>query len=304
MDYKKLFKTHKLRAAILDLVRFVPDKPMIRFQYRLSLKRRLNLKDPKRYTEKLQWYKLYYRNPVMHKCVDKYAVREFVRERGLEDILVPLYGRYDSIDEVDWEALPDSFVVKTTFGGGGLDVVLCRDKKELDIEAIRKKFDFRPGKVKYGTGGREWAYFGIPKAIVVEKLLVNEEHPESGVNDYKFFCYDGKAKFIYLDVDRFVDHKRKFFDRDWNDLNIISEYKLLKDDVPKPANLNEMIETAEKLASGFPYVRVDLYSVSGKIYFGEMTFYPWSGYIQFVPDEADMLFAKDLELRKFEANEG
>ena len=134
-EYKKYIKSPKLRNRILNLLWFVPDSVMLKLQYRIKLKRKLNLKNPKRYTEKIQWYKIHYRNPLMHKCVDKYLVRKYVKEKGLEDILVKLYGRYDSIYDVDFNKLPQSFVIKTTHGGGGLNVIVCKDKKQLDDKA-------------------------------------------------------------------------------------------------------------------------------------------------------------------------
>ena len=138
-NYKKIFKNPETRKKILNLLSFVPDSLMLKLQYRIKLHRSLNLKNSKRFTEKLQWYKINYRNPVMHQCVDKYNVREFVKSKGLEDILVPLIGKYNSIGDVDFDKLPDSFVIKTTHGGGGLNVVICPDKSKLDIEDVKQK---------------------------------------------------------------------------------------------------------------------------------------------------------------------
>lgn len=285
-----------MRLAILELLRFVPNKTMLKIQYKIKNGRKLNLKNPVRYTEKLQWYKLNYRNPIMHQCVDKYEVREFIKQKGLEDILVKLYAKYDSAKEIDFDALPDSFVIKTTSGGGGLNVIVCPDKSKLDFKEIKEKL--RSKKIKSRTGGREWAYYGLKPGVIVEELLVNEENPEAGVNDYKIFCYNGKAKYIIVDVDRYIGHKRNFYDVDWNNLNATSDCPASDREIEKPQNFEKMIEVAEKLSEGFPYVRVDLYNVSGKIYFGELTFYPWSGYVQFEPDELDFMFGEDFELRK------
>ena len=298
MDYKKIIPSRKLRSKILRLLRFVPDPVMLKLQYRIKTGRRLDLKDPQRFTEKLQWYKLYYRDPRMHGCVDKYAVRSYVESKGLGDILVKLYGRYDSVEQVPWDELPEAFVIKTTNGGGGLNVIVCPDKSALDWDEVRERL--RPVKKLPNTGGREWAYYGLEPGVVVEELLVDPEHPEAGVNDYKFFCYNGRAKYIVVDTDRYIGHKRNFYDTDWNDLHITSDCPACDRPIPRPETLEEMIRVAETLSAGFPYVRVDLYSVGGKVYFGELTFYPWSGYVQYQPDEADFLFGKDFTLDRSE----
>lgn len=299
MNYKRIFKTRKSRELVLRLLRVVPDKQMVKLQYRIKCKRKLNLKDPQRFTEKLQWYKLYYRDPIMHQCADKYAVREYVKAKGLGNLLVPLYAHYDRAEDVDWESLPQSFVIKTQHGGGGLSVMTVPDKSLGSKEEMVQKLTFKKKKVGTRDGGREWAYWGIPTGIVVEELLVNRENPEAGINDYKFFCYNGHAKYIVVDVDRYIGHKRNFYDRDWNDLHVTSDCQAIDREIARPENLDEMLKVAEKLSEDFPYVRVDLYSVDGKVYFGELTFYPWSGYVQYTPDEADLWFGEDFELRKY-----
>lgn len=290
--YKKIIKSSKMRSKILDLLRFLPDSIMLPIQYRIKLKRKLNLKNPQRFTEKIQWYKINYRNPIMHQCVDKYQVRDYVSNKGLEDILVKLIGKFDSIDDINWSALPDSFVIKTTHGGGGINVVVCKEKNKLDVDDIKGKLKCGREPVKKNTMGREWAYYGLQPEIIIEELLVNRENPEAGINDYKIFCYNGKAKYIVVDVDRYIGHKRNFYDVNWNNLYVESDCPKADREIAKPDNLEEMLEMAEKLSKEFPYVRVDLYNVSGKIYFGELTFYPWSGYVQFEPDEFDYLLGE------------
>ena len=296
MDYKKIIKSRSTRAKILKLLSFVPDEPMLKIQYRIKTGRKLDLKNPKRFTEKLQWYKLHYRNPLMHQCVNKYAVREYVKSKGLENILVKLYGHYDNVSKVDWETLPEEFVIKSQHGGGGLSVILCHDKSEETKREVTKKLAFTHTKSPSKRGGREWAYWGIPTGIVAEELLVNRENPEAGINDYKIFCYNGHAKYIIVDVDRYIGHKRNFYDRNWNNLHITSDCPASNREIDRPEKLDDMLNVAEILSEGFPYVRVDLYSVDGNIYFGELTFYPWSGYVQYVPDEWDYKFGEDFEL--------
>lgn len=297
MNYKKIIKNPTARARILDLLRFIPDKLMLKIQYRIKTGRSLDLKNPRRYTEKLQWYKLNYRNPLMHQCVDKYKVREYVESKGLSNILVGLIGKYNAVDEIDWESLPNQFVIKTTNGGGGLNVVVCSNKTTFDINCAKEKLKCK--QVKTRSGGREWAYYGLEPGIVVEELLINNDNPTAGINDYKFFCYNGKPEYIVVDVDRYIGHKRNFYDCEWNNLYIESDCSSLDRIIKKPKNLDIMLEIASKLSEDFPYVRVDLYNCEGKIYFGEMTFYPWSGYVLFSPDEFDFIFGKDFKLFKY-----
>ena len=158
--YKKILKSRSLRMKIIAMLGWLPDKAMLKLQYRIKLKRRLDLKNPKRFTEKIQWYKINYRNPLMKTCVDKYRVREYVKEKGLEDILVELYGVYDSIEDVDFSLLPESFILKSTDGSGGINVAICKDKSQFDIEKNKDAFSIGY-KLTKKHPGREWAYVGL-----------------------------------------------------------------------------------------------------------------------------------------------
>lgn len=294
--YKKIIKSSKTRATILNMLSFLPDSVMLKMQYKLKTGHSLNLKNPERYTEKLQWYKIHYKNPMMHKIVDKYEVRNYIKNKGLENILIPLIGKYNTIEEINWDSLPAQFVLKTTNGGGGLNVLVCPDKSKVDYCEVKEKFsNLKPSKPR--SLGREWAYYGLQPGIVVEELLVNAKNPEAGINDYKIFCYGGKPKYIIVDVDRYIGHKRNFYDVDWNNLHISSDCPASDREIEKPENFDEMLRIASKLSEDFPYVRVDLYNIEGKIYFGELTFYPWSGYVQFTPDEWDYKFGESFELQ-------
>ncbi|MBR5093673.1 MAG: carbonic anhydrase [Oscillospiraceae bacterium] len=299
MNYKKIFKTRKMRAKLLHMLRFVPDRPMIRLQYRIKTGRKLDLEHPQRFTEKLQWYKLYYRDPLMKRCVNKFAVRDYVERKGLGDILVPLYGHWSRPEDIDLDALPERFVLKKQHGGGGHDVIICTDKSKLDKEKLAQQLAIRSETVPAGGGGREWAYWEIETGIVAEELLEDDRHPEAGVDDYKFFCYSGRAEYLVVDTDRYIGHKRNFYDRDWQDLHIISDCPPCDREIERPKNFARMLEVAEQLSADFPFVRVDLYNISGRIFFGELTFYPWSGYVQFTPDEADFMLGKDFEIVKW-----
>ncbi|MBO7303955.1 MAG: carbonic anhydrase [Clostridia bacterium] len=285
-EYKNLIKSRSARMRILAMLGWLPDKAMLKLQYRVKLHRKLNLKNPKRFTEKIQWYKVNYRNSVMHTCVDKYDVREYIKSKGLENILIDLYGVYDSIDNVDFNLLPESFILKSTDGSGGINVFLCNDKSALDVEKVKAALQVGY-KLKKKHPGREWAYNGLKHKIIAEKLLVNEKNPEAGIDDYKIFCFNGEPKCIVVDTDRYIGHKRNFYDTEWNDFKVTSDAPACDREIQKPENLEEMLEVARTLSSDFPFVRVDLYNVGGKIYFGELTFYPWSGYVQYYPDNFD-----------------
>lgn len=302
MNYKKILKNRHLRHKILEIFSFIPDKLMLKIQYRIKTGRSLNLKKPERFTEKIQWYKLNYRNSLMHQCVDKYLVRNYIISKGLENILVPLIGKYDSIDDINWDEIPTKCVVKTTHGSGGLNVIICSDKNKMSMNKVRDRLSYVPRPVKKNTLGREWAYYGLQPGIIIEELLVNRENPEAGINDYKVFCYNGHAKYIVVDIDRYIGHKRNFYDRNWNNLHVTSDCPASDYEIKKPENLDEMLHIAEKLSSDFPYVRVDLYDIDGKIYFGELTFYPWSGYVQFEPDSFDYELGKIFEITDISKN--
>lgn len=266
---------------------------MIRLQYRIKQGYWPSLKSPKRFTEWLQWYKLYWRKPVMQQCVDKAEVREYVENKGLSDILIPLIGVYDNVDDINPELLPEKFVMKTTSGGGGLNVIICRNKYEFNFDEAF--VNLRKWLVTKATdGGREWAYSGIGKSrIIIEELL--EMPDRSDLSDYKIMCFNGIPRVIVLDKDRYTNHHRNFYTADWEYINAYSDHENAGDIYPRPLNLDHMLEIASILSEDFPYVRVDLYNIEGKIYFGELTFYPWSGYVQFEPDKFDYQLGKMFE---------
>lgn len=284
MNFYKKFVPKKTRFALLKFFRFIPDKPMIKFQYWMKLKRKLNLKNPQRYTEKIQWYKLNYRNDDMPICVDKYRVREYIKRKGLENHLVELYASYDKPEDIDLAQLPDKFILKTS--NGSSTNIICKNKSEININEIREKVK---GFLKQtsASAGREWPYAYVVPKIIIEQLLEDPNSPDGSVNDYKILCFNGKPKYVVLDVDRFSNHKRNIYDTSWNNLHVASDCPCSEKEYAKPDTLDEMLSIAEILSSDFPAVRVDLYSVMNKIYFGELTFFPWSGYVQYTPDEFD-----------------
>jgi len=252
-----------------------------------------DLKDPKRYTEKLQWYKLHYRKDLLTQCADKYRVRDYIIQKGLERILIPLYGAYDTVDEIPFDALPDRFAMKANHASG--TNILCYDKSKFDVKDARKKGRQWLRRDFY-KAGREWAYKNIKRKIVIEELLVDHKDKTKSINDYKFLCLNGRVTYALVDMDRFGSHKRNIYTPEWKFQDIRTNYPNCGDILPKPENFEEMKAIAKKLAEDFPHVRVDLYSVNGKTYFGELTFYPWSGFVQFTPDSFDFELGEKLVL--------
>lgn len=284
--YKNIIKNANTRKNILNFLRFIPSKMMLQLQYRIKLGRKLDLKKPKRFTEKIQYYKLYYNNPKLPQYVDKYEVRKFVKQKGLEKHLVKLLGVYNSFEEIDSEKLPVEFVAKTTNGGGGNNIVISTKENVKDLFYLKKNLSLV--NIKKNTGGREWPYYLVTPRIIIEELLVNENNKKAGIFDYKFLCFEGEPKYVIVDVDRFIEHKRNIYDMNWHNLKIISDCPQIDREIYKPTNFEQMKEIARTLSEDFPFVRIDLYNLSGEIYFGEMTFYPWSGYVQYQPDSFDI----------------
>ncbi len=289
MDYKKYIKNQDTRLKILKLLEWIPDSIMLRLQYKIQLGRWPNLRHPKRFTEKLQLYKMKYRNPIMQQCVDKYEVRKYVESKGLGRILNELYGVYNSPEEIDFNALPEKFVVKSTTGGGGLNVIVVKDKKECDFDEIRKTcHEWLKSDNGQGRAGREWAYTGAIKTrIIIEKYL--EDSAGGGnLSDYKLMFFNGRFRSLWIDKDRYTDHHRGFWDENLNFLyDVYSDHETFKMPPELPTSIHEMIKIGERLSLDFPYTRIDLYDVNGKVIFGEITFYPWSGYVEFTPSSFD-----------------
>ncbi|MFL2105214.1 ATP-grasp fold amidoligase family protein [Desemzia sp. FAM 23991] len=295
MNYKKIIPNKNLRLKILELTNFIPDEMMIKLQYRIKTGRSLNLETPERYTEKLQWYKLHYRDSLMTICSDKFRVREYVKDKGLESILNPLYATYTNVNEIDYASLPMSFAIKHTNGSGAN--IFVNDKEKINFDALKDRLSSWM-KRKVVNYGREWSYYEVESRIVVEKLLERDENND--LPDYKFFCFDGKVKYLYTMIDYVDDHsqgKCSFFTPDFEKLHYRrSEYAPIDRQIKKPKNFDKMIKIAERLSEDFPHVRVDLYNIKGEIVFGELTFYNAGGYSVFSPDEFDFIMGKEFKL--------
>lgn len=286
--------TQSVKYFIAKILGFVPDSLMLRLQYLIKLKRFLNLRNPKRFTEKIQWYKAYYRNNAMLDCTDKYLARVVCAQRlGTDKYLNEVYQVCDDASEIDFDRLPNAFVIKTTDGGNGENILVCRDKQLIDKDKVIKEINKWRHK-KYEIISREWAYKGAHNSrIIVEKLLVDPNNSDNSIDDYKFLCFNGKFKYLWIDKDRYSKHKRGFWNENLVFLNDVrSDHPTFELAPELPSNIDEMISIAEKISEGFPFARIDLYNIEGRIYFGEITFYPWSGYVQYYPDEFDLELGK------------
>lgn len=291
---KSILKSNKYTYIFIKKVKsfpsmLLPDKTFIKLQYKSKTGIALNLNDPKTFNEKIQWLKINYRNPLYPICADKFAVRNFVKERIGSNVLNDLYCVYKSTKEIDYNELPKSFVLKVTHGSG--QNIIVQDKSTIDETQINKKLDIFM-KFNHYYSGREWAYKNIPPRIVCEKYLDDNGKPPK---DYKIFCFGGEPKIIQVDTDRFDEHKRSFYDIDWNKLNVVYKYKDAGT-IDKPHTLNTMLEYAGKLSSEFPFVRVDFYEISDRVIFGEMTFYPENATVLFSPDEYNVMLGTYLKL--------
>ena len=293
MNIKNIIKSKSLRYTLLRMFSWLPDTLMLPLQYYLILNRKLNMHYPARFTEKIQCYKAFYRNPEMLKCTDKYLVRDYVTGKlGTDVYLNKLYQVCDKAEDIDFDSLPEMFVIKTTDGGNGDNVFICRDKSKINIQEVKTLVNSWKNK-KYYDISREWAYIGAKRSrIIIERFLSQENSEE--LLDYKFFCFNGKPAFFKVDFDRQTNHKANYYTLEMELLPFgEGEYPPEPSrSFLKPENFQTMVELAEKLSNPFPFVRVDFYNISGVIYFGELTFYPASGYTKFIPDSADFELGK------------
>lgn len=293
-DYHK----RKLKIYVARLLSFLPDSLILKIQYKLKTGHKLNLNNPERYTEKLQWYKLHYKNLVLKQCVDKYDVRKFVSAKGLGFILNECYGVFNDCKSIDFDSLPDKFICKDTLGSGS-NSVLVVDKNKDSLNSIVKILQKWLNEKQFGKHpGREWPYDGQKHRVIIEKYL---EQNNSDLADYKFFCFNGLVECFYVRTDYAKTHtggKMAFFNRKKDCLKGVElDYCKGSTDIPiLPPEIDTMIYYAEQLSSEFPHVRVDFYDVDGQIIFGELTFYNASGYMNFTPDEFDYILGEKFKL--------
>ena len=275
--------------------RLVSDKKaVIRYYKKKSKGKIVDLNNPKTFSEKLQWYKLNAKNPLMQVCADKVAVRDYLTEQGFGYLLNDVHGVYTKVKDIDWNNLPERFVIKAAHGSG--QNIIVKDKSKLNIKHAKRMLNSWLHQ-DISWSGREWVYRNMPRRIIAEKFLQDET---GELRDYKFFCFNGKPTFMQLEVGRFTkENTRNFYDMDWNLMPFGKELPHNPNvKVEKPAMFEEMKSIATKLCQPFQFVRVDLYQVNGKIYFGELTFFPAGGAPDFVPSNYDEIVGQYWELKE------
>lgn len=273
-----------VNVLMLHLGCLLPDKLYLKMRFRFSMGYSLNLKKPRTFSEKLQWLKLYDRRPEYTTMVDKYAVKKYVADIIGDEYIIPTLGVWDTPDDIDWDMLPDQFVLKCTHDSGGL--IICRDKSKLDIKAAKTKLR-KSLKFNYYMGGREWPYKNVPRRIIAETFI---EDSQGELNDYKVFNFNGEPKIIQVDYNRFKGHLRNLYTTEWERINATIGYPTDPNkEISKPDVLEELKELSSKLSVGIPHLRTDFYIVDNKIFFGELTFYHGSGMEEIKPEQFDRL---------------
>lgn len=269
------------------------DKKYLEFVYEEKIGEKLNLENPKTFNEKLQWLKLYNRNPKYTKLVDKYEVREYIEKTIGKEYLIPLLGVYSTPKEIDFDKLPNQFVLKTTHDSG--TVIICKDKNSFDKKFAIKKLN-KSLKRKYFYLWREWPYKDVKPRIIAEEYM--EDKSTERLNDYKFYCFHGEPKMMFVIIDRGKNTKTNFYDMKFNKLNVTQTYPNFDKKIEKPKEFDEMVELCKKLSKDIPHVRVDFYIINGKVYFGELTFFDSAGFDRFTPSKYDKLLGDYIKLEK------
>lgn len=290
----KLLQNPAKIIFILDkygLGKYLSDKTYLKLKFKASMGKRLNLKNPQTYSEKLQWLKLYYRNPEYTPLVDKQLVKPYVADKIGEEYVIPTFGVWNDVDEIDFDALPNQFVLKCTHDSGGL--VVCKDKSKLDVEKAKRTMR-KALTSDFYFSGREWPYKNVERKIIAEQYMEDAETKE--LRDYKFFCFDGVPKALFVASDRPHDTRFDFYDLEFNHLPFTNGHPWASKEIKKPATFDKMIEFAAVLSQGMPHARIDFYEVNGKLYFGEITFFHHNGMCPFEPEEWDYTFGSWLTL--------
>lgn len=272
------------------------DEAYLKRKYKACMGKEIHLDSPQTFNEKLQWLKLHDRKPEYTTMVDKYAVKMYVADIIGEKYIIPTLGVWNHFDEIDFDKLPNQFVLKCTHDSGG--IVICKDKNKLDLKSAKKKIE-KSLKQNYYWSGREWPYKDVKPRIIAEEYMIDESGYE--LKDYKFFCFNGEPKMMFIATDRGSDTKFDFYDMEFNHLPFTNGHPNANKQIKKPKNYSTMLALSAKLSFGIPHVRVDFYNINGKIYFGELTFFHWSGLVPFEPEEWDYKLGSWLKLpeRKF-----
>ncbi len=280
INYKKIIKNREFRLKVIDKLSFIPTKPYLKMVYKIKTGKSLNLDDPTGFCEKLNWLKVNDKHSEYTKLVDKLAVRDYITEKIGKEYLFPLLGHWKHFDDIDFDRLPDKFVLKCNHDSGSVRFVT--DKNKIDKEEFKSFFE---GRLKLNPyyAGREYPYKNVKPEIIAEEYMESDDG--RGINDYKFFCFDGKPEIMFVATDRATDVRFDFYDMEFNHLPIYNIHPNSDSVVKKPESFEEMKNLCEKLTKGMKFVRLDLYELDGKIYFGEFTFFHGGGFYPFEPAE-------------------
>lgn len=274
----------------------VSDETYLKWRYRFIFGKKLNLENPKGFNEKINWLKIYNRNPLYPRLVDKAEVKKIVAERIGEEHIIPTYGVWNRFEDIDFDSLPNQFVLKSTNGGGGSGVIICKDKSEFNKEKARQRLE-RSMNVNWKFE-REWVYRDVKPRLIAEKYMANDDG--SDLVDWKIFCFNGEPKVLFYASDRYTKGEPLKFD--WYDMDL-KHLPIKSHGIPQAnkelkmfPEWEEMKETARKLSQGFPHVRVDLYLINHKVYFGELTFFHDGGVVALEPEEWEITLGSWIEL--------
>ena len=279
-DYRNIIRSRELRLKLINLLRFIPDAPYLKMVYRIKTGKKLNLKNPRTFCDKLNWLKLHDIHPEYTRLVDKIEVRDHVREVLGEDICIPLLGAWTHYDEINFDALPDQFVLKCNHDSGSVKIIT--DKSTMDHEVLRAFYEGRLKQNPYVLG-REYPYRDVAPRIYAEKYVVSQGQRD--INDYKFFCFDGKPELLFVATERSTDCRFDFFDMEFRHLDIVNIHPQSDHPVQKPETFEQMKQIAAKLSAGMKFVRIDLYEIDGKVCFSEYTMDHAGGFWPMHPEE-------------------
>lgn len=286
-----------INKLIIKLLRLLPDKPYLSLKFYKVFGRFPNWNNPQSFSEKLQWLKLYDRNPEYTKMVDKYAVKEFVASIIGEEYVIPTLGVWDRPEDIEWDKLPNQFVLKTTHGGGNDGVIICRDINTFDCKKAIIQLN-KNMKTDLYVVWREWPYKNVPRRIIAEKYIEPKPNVKD-LPDYKWYCFNGEPKYCQVIQNRTTEETIDFYDTDWNRQEFIGLNPAARPSarpVARPVYLESHIRIACELSKGIPFSRIDLYETGEKIYFGEITFYPLSGMGSFNPEQWNNILGNLIKL--------
>lgn len=275
------------------LSRLIPDRIYLQIVYFRHFKKFIDFDNPKTFNEKIQWLKLNYRKEEYTNLVDKYRVKQYITKLIEEEYVIPTLGVWNNVDDIDFKSLPEKFVLKCNNDSGG--IVICKNKKDFD-EAKAKSFLKERLKNNGYWYGREWPYKNVKPCIIAEKYM--EDSISKDLKDYKFFCFNGSMEFFDIDIDRFIEHRSNYYDRNGNFLPFGKTYcpPDYTKKIEMPKNLDKMIELAETISHNTVLSRIDFYEIDGQVYFGEITFYPGSGFSPFTDEKWDYKLGDMIDL--------